>query len=182
MKRAGNLKPECDVFGRTCFYATMKNLTESPTEFCPQCKEACDFTLFKKTVVKDVEFIPEGVNDLNEAMYNITTQDPELINFLKAFDSKIGNMDDHKHIYATMSMIIVHLRFLPPEIDYVDVTYSIWDKFANFGGNFGIFAEITGASFLGMLNLFILIMKLISYITFSTCKEKCKKSKVAKKK
>ena len=31
--------------------------------------------------------------------------------------------------------------------------YTTWDKFANFGGNFGIFAEITGVTFLGMLNL-----------------------------
>ena len=34
--------------------------------------------------------------------------------------------------------------------------YTTWDKFANFGGNFGIFAEITGVTFLGVLNLIFL--------------------------
>ena len=42
---------------------------------------------------------------------------------------------------------------MKPKIDVLDVKYSIWDKFANVGGNFGIFAEIVGCSFLGLLNL-----------------------------
>jgi len=39
---------------------------------------------------------------------------------------------------------------------HAQVIYTTWDKFANFGGNFGIFAEITGVSFLGVLNLIFL--------------------------
>ena len=39
---------------------------------------------------------------------------------------------------------------------HAQVIYTTWDKFANFGGNFGIFAEITGVTFLGVLNLIFL--------------------------
>ena len=52
-------------------------------------------------------------------------------------------------------------RVLKPEIKVIDAKYSTLDKFANFGGNFGIFAEITGCSFLGMVNFLILLFKLI---------------------
>ena len=58
-------------------------------------------------------------------------------------------------------LIIVHWKILEPEIKVIDAKYSINDKFANFGGNFGIFAEITGCSFLGMVNFLILLFKLI---------------------
>ena len=58
-------------------------------------------------------------------------------------------------------VIIVHLRFMQPSVDIISMKYTIMDKFANFGGNFGIFAEITGCSFLGILNFFIIFFKLI---------------------
>ena len=70
------------------------------------------------------------------------------------------------------SSVIIHVRFFDPEIDLIDVSYSTWDKFANFGGNFGIFAEITGCSFLGMLNFVILVVKFISSRMFMKCKSK----------
>ena len=58
-------------------------------------------------------------------------------------------------------IIIVHLRFIEPEMDQIDAKYTKMDQFAKFGGNFGIFAEITGISFLGLLNLFIIILKFL---------------------
>ena len=61
-----------------------------------------------------------------------------------------------------LATAIVTLNFYPPEIDIVDVQYTFWDKFAAFGGNYGIFAEITGISFLGVLNFTLLIVKLAS--------------------
>ena len=57
-------------------------------------------------------------------------------------------------------LVIIHWRILKPQINVVDAKYTLLDKFANFGGNFGIFAEITGCSFLGMLNFLILLCKL----------------------
>ena len=58
-------------------------------------------------------------------------------------------------------LVIIHWRILEPEIKLIDAKYSVLDKFANFGGNFGIFAEITGCSFLGMVNFLILLLKLV---------------------
>lgn len=49
--------------------------------------------------------------------------------------------------------------------------HTTWDKFANFGGNFGIFAEITGVTFLGMLNLAFLFSAKVLEI----CKGRIKK-------
>ena len=65
--------------------------------------------------------------------------------------------------YETMAedMIIVHLRIMEPEIKVIDQKYTMMDKFALFGGNFGIFVEITGCSFLVVLNFLILIFKLL---------------------
>ena len=58
-------------------------------------------------------------------------------------------------------LIIVHFRFMKPEINIIRPKYTTSDTFANFGGIFGIFAEITGCSFLGLLNILILVPKII---------------------
>ena len=60
-------------------------------------------------------------------------------------------------------MIVVHLRFLQPKINIIDVKYTWSDLIAGFGGKFGIFAQITGWSFLGILNLLLAIIKLFFY-------------------
>ena len=52
------------------------------------------------------------------------------------------------------------MKFMAPEVDLVDVKYTLMDKMAAFGGNFGIFAEITGLSLLGFLNILILLLKI----------------------
>ena len=108
---------------------------------------------------------------------------PEIRNFLLATNP----YDDYDYNYygnpkeelkssfqqeMKKSLIIVHLRYLQPQIDYIDVTYSTWDKFANFGGNFGIFAEITGCTFLGMLNFIILVLKLSTSRAYVKCRSK----------
>ena len=58
-------------------------------------------------------------------------------------------------------LIVVHINFQKPEITALDLKYSIDDKLANFGGSFGIFAELTGCSFLGFLNIFIISLKIL---------------------
>lgn len=55
--------------------------------------------------------------------------------------------------------IIVDLNFFLPEVDYVDVKYTMLDKIANFGGKFGIFAQLTGCSLLGLLNIVMIFLK-----------------------
>ena len=65
-------------------------------------------------------------------------------------------------------LIIIHLRFMQPQFNQIDVKQTTMDKFANFGGNFGIFAEITGVSFLGILNFLILFFK-IMFLRYYNC-------------
>ena len=59
--------------------------------------------------------------------------------------------------------IIVRLRYKSSEIEFtkLDVRTTMTDKIANFGGTFGIWAELTGASLLGMINLLIISFKLL---------------------
>ena len=47
---------ECDVFGRTCFYNTMKNLTKGLQNFCKHCVKECDYIKFNKQIIKDKIF------------------------------------------------------------------------------------------------------------------------------
>ena len=63
-----SLEHECDVFGRTCFFEEMKNLTENPTHQCPQCLKACDFTRFRKIITSSKPLYNYGKykNNLNE--------------------------------------------------------------------------------------------------------------------
>ena len=76
--------------------------------------------------------------------------------FWKKVDNKRGF---DKGLELSKDMIVVHLRFLPPKISLFDAKYTLMDQFANFGGKFGIFAQLTGCSFLGLLNIIFLVMK-----------------------
>ena len=60
-------------------------------------------------------------------------------------------------------MIVVKLYFKTPNIELtvLDSRTTLSDKIANFGGTFGIWAELTGVSLLGIINLILLLMKLI---------------------
>merc|ERR1712218_163394 len=76
---------------------------------------------------------------------------------------KKKNLSYHRAREMFRNAIIVHLKFMEPEVDFIDVKYTTMDKLAIFGGNFGIFETITGWSFLGMFNLVIVIFKVIFY-------------------
>ena len=79
-----------------------------------------------------------------------------------AYNSMTSSWTKFIHARSQMveDMVIVHLTVLKPEINVIDVKYTLIDKLANFGGNYGIFAEITGCSFLVLLNVLILLFKL----------------------
>ena len=59
--------------------------------------------------------------------------------------------------------IIVKLQYKSSEVEMnrIDVRTTMTDKIANFGGTFGIWAELTGCSLLGMINLLIILFKLL---------------------
>ena len=59
------------------------------------------------------------------------------------------------------NLIIVKLRYMSPEIEMtvLDARITLSDKIANLGGTFGIWADLTGCSLLGIINLFIILIK-----------------------
>ena len=105
--------------------------------------------------------LKEFIMDLND-----TLADSELKKYWNLFAPRYPGAEK-RHEYETKrldiyyDLIIIHLRFMQPEFNQIDVKQSTMDKFANFGGNFGIFAEITGVSFLGILNFCILLFKIV---------------------
>ena len=61
------------------------------------------------------------------------------------------------------NMIIVRLHYKSSEVEMtkLEVRTTTTDKIANFGGTFGIWAELTGCSLLGLINLLIICFKLL---------------------
>ena len=184
--------PECDVFGRTCFYNAMENLTISNKNHCSHCINGCDHITYN-AIIKEEKVI--GKYDIFElithtcfnqqipASTSVMTLKPVTCTGEKIFcdfflpyetngtmidkgmENAFNTMGCRPDFITTRSemandMVIVHLTFLKPEVDVIDVRYSWLDKFANIGGNYGIFAEITGCSLLIILNVLILFFKL----------------------
>ena len=172
---------ECDIFGRTCFYNAMENISKS-SNLCNDCVKECDYITYDGIVIRETKnklfeikyslthrskictgekffcdyFWPQnGTNIVDKGLenfYNLIKGENEYPNYKLDLQDGLSEM--------AKDLVIIHFRILEPEINVIDAKYSIDDKIANFGGNFGIFAEITGCSFLGMLNFLILLFKL----------------------
>ena len=93
---------------------------------------------------------------------NQTILDQGLRNAIKALidGTANGQFEEDYPVAKYQDLIVVHLRFLQPRINIVDTKYTLSDLIAGFGGKFGIFAQLTGWSFLGILNFLMLILKL----------------------
>ena len=63
--------------------------------------------------------------------------------------------------------IIIQLKFQKPEIVAIGIKYTTDDKIAKFGGTFGIFSQLTGCTFLGLLNIIAIVLKLL-FMCFKT--------------
>ena len=61
------------------------------------------------------------------------------------------------------NLIIVKIIYKSPEVEMMvlDARTTLSDKIANFGGTFGIWAEFTGFSILGIVNIFVILIKCI---------------------
>ena len=66
-------------------------------------------------------------------------------------------------------LIIVHVNFDAPEaeVNILDLRYSFYDKLASLGGIIGLAEQITGASFLTLIHLIVLIIKAIFNYCFT---------------
>ena len=60
-------------------------------------------------------------------------------------------------------IIIVHMKFPSSKVDMtiLESRYALSDQIANIGGIFGVWAELTGFSFLGIINVFLIVLKVM---------------------
>ena len=184
---------ECDVFGRTCFFKTMKNLSESQTKFCDHCIKECDYLNYYKEVITNNLIQEKPIVGTLNGKY-LSYEIPNRFGFkhhkahitggsklfIDFFEDNNGTLTDkgsrdtfdylmvqekEKYIRRRLSLyndiIIIHLRFEEPQIDWIDTKYTLLDQFSSFGGKFGIFAQLTGCSLLGLLNICFLIFKIL---------------------
>ena len=171
---------ECDIFGRACFFDTVERQTVYQAKVCPQCKADCESTVFKKeiTLEKDIKY-PNAILDINMNSFNKGEKwidgDKELGLFfmdrnntvydqsLKDAYSSIAEYDyktfQFRNALRREKLTIINLRFLQPNFHYVDTKYTFLDKIANFGGKFGLFAQLTGCSLLVIFKIILVTFK-----------------------
>ena len=174
---------ECDVFGRQCFFDTIRKLSHSSIDSCPHCIDLCETTKYFVTKVTKESLAKKLVanGDTWTAMRKINMKwirgEKELVEFFEdknnslsdqrfrevynAFGYPFDNNDDYEwlHFARSKNIIIVHLDFQKPKVKMIDLKYTSMDKIANFGGKFGIFAQITGCSLLAIIKIVFVIFK-----------------------
>ena len=166
---------ECDVFGRTCFFATMENVAQSQHTLCPQCLKECEYISYEMSMTKEIthlygfvhtdrQLLEEGKawikGPIEMAEFFMDKNDTFYDRGLKeAFTAMGYDYSELELARRDLRLTAINLRFLQPNFNWVDTKYTLMDKLAGFGGNFGIFAEITGCSLLALLNIIIVIFK-----------------------
>lgn len=158
--------PECDVFGRTCFYEMIKRMENAKnSDICVHCITACDAIEYHANV--EVVFRPIAPRDQFLVLNPIIKEylslekyitDKRLLKILKTSLSQ-STMNTFKARYS--DMIVITFRFRNPNIDYIDLRYSLMDN----GGTFGIFAQVTGTNLMGLLSFIVFLVK-----TFLNCR------------
>ena len=87
--------------------------------------------------------------------------------YFELFATKIDESVMYQRISnATSNLIIVRIKYRTPEVKMTvqDARTTLSDKIANFGGTFGIWAELTGVSLLGIINMLIILMKIVTSV------------------
>ena len=123
----------------------------------------CEIVLFFSESCYGSEIICEYIKDLNN-----TISKDLLKKALWPADYHSNGQRRHSTLFNMAktffnNAIILRLSYKSSEIEFtkLDVRTTTTDKIANFGGTFGIWAELTGVSLLGMINLLIISFKLL---------------------
>ena len=174
---------ECDVFGRTCFLNAIKYVPNEK-ESCKHCQDECEFIEFRKTKIIEKKldeydykkiynwFENPGfekqcqARDFCEYLHDTNdTIDPKTW-YEKLIDNEFGKWSKPK-IKAAATLLtdhtIVHINFESPKVEFnvLDARYTLYDKISNLGGTIGLCEQVTGASFLTLIHLVVLIFKSI---------------------
>ena len=99
---------------------------------------------------KGSESLCDYLLDQNNTLVEASLKNSEFIDIAKQAEILAQNV------------IVVHLTFPSSKVDrmVLDSKYTFSDKISAFGGTFGVWAELTGFSFLGILNIFLIVLKL----------------------
>ena len=168
---------ECDVFGRSCFKNAMEITIKSNHKTCNHCHLECDYMKFKKVITQrrtlgySSGYFKSagrgyGLKSFEDFLFddNRTMIDQGLRNMYNLFlGGKLVGSNNFEIRFSDTKyddLIVVHLKFQQPEVNIISAKYSIFDMIGNFGGQFGLFEQITGASFLGIINLLVILLKL----------------------
>ena len=98
--------------------------------------------------------------------YIIDPNDTRKDDFMELFQFEENKQ--HKLKELIQNLIVVNVRYPKTEarMTVLDARYSLSDKIAGFGGNFGIFVELTGISFLPLINISLIFLKLVFRFVF----------------
>ena len=146
---------------------------------CPQCVDACEFVRYPKTKIME-----KGNKFIFDFLDPLTNQCKLTKDFCEYFQDLNGTIE-HKTWYQQLTNltassrkierfltdhIVVHIIFTSGEMemDVLDVRYTFYDRLSKFGGTLGLCSQITGASFLTMIHLFVLFIKAIWRLKNST--------------
>lgn len=163
---------ECDIFGRTCFMNALRKFVTIKENPCPQCVDACEFVRYPKTKITE-----KGNKFIFDFLDPLTNQCKLTKDFCEYFQDLNGTIE-HKTWYQQLTNltassgkierflldhIVVHIIFTSGkmEMDVLDVRYTFYDRLSKLGGTLGLCSQITGASFLTMIHLFVLFIKAI---------------------
>ena len=167
---------ECDVFGRTCFNNFMYNMMHDLEELCPYCRPTCEEIDYDRTI-EDKQLIISSSNTwYTESKYFSPYGDActrkdfcdfildrnntiEPLTWYEILSNKSSLLKKDRGIAVAKDMIIVNIEFDSPHLETIilDTRYSMIDRIAGLGGSLGIFGQITGASFITLVHLSILI-------------------------
>ena len=171
---------ECNVFGRTCFSNAIKQATVD-TNICPQCKGDCEFMEYHKTRVKEekrtykfysgtfyqktTKYLREYLLDTNNTIEPLTWSEELRDSFDNMEGKEKTSLSKKRNNFENRldQMIIVHVNFASQkvEMNIIDTRYTFSDRLGNLGGTIGIGEQVTGASFLTLVHLVVLLFKAI---------------------
>ena len=93
----------------------------------------------------------EYLMDYNNTLMEASMKNPIMFNISKQAEILAKNI------------IIVHMKFPSSKVDMtiLESRYALSDQIANIGGIFGVWVELTGFSFLGIINVFLIVLKVM---------------------
>ena len=59
---------ECDVFGRTCFFNRIENLTHMVEESCSHCQEECDWIRYRRKIIASASIALKSTSTLVDTL------------------------------------------------------------------------------------------------------------------